>query len=110
LCSAQPPCPRSFNACCTCNFSITARCKLDFAFFFDIVGVGVIEFDLEFVDVEDVDIIEFSSAGLVEAVPDPERVLPLVGSKSPLERRFGGTMIGVARGGGGHWIVEGEEC
>jgi hypothetical protein len=87
---------------------MTARCKLDFAFLLDIVGVGVVEFDLEFVPVVDVDITELSStAGLVEAAPGPARVLPLVGSKSPLERRLGGTMIGVARGGGGHWIVEG---
>ena len=66
----------------------------------DIVGVGVADF--EFAAAVVVPDVELSSACLVVEIPDPEGVLPLVGSKSPLERRFGGTMIGVARGGGGH--------
>lgn len=61
-----------FIALCTSNLSITALCKLDFVFVFDFAGESTVVFGF--------------SGGLL-----PE-----------ISRRWGGTIMGVVRGGGGH--------
>ena len=72
---------------CTCNLSITALCKLDLA----LVLLFVFGFDFGF-EVVNLDGL-LLSIGVVE--PEVEVV----------SRRWGGTIIGVVRGGGGHCII-----
>lgn len=82
----------SFIAFCTSNLSITALCKLDLAFVFNLIFV----FGFGFEDDGS------------ESSPNPGPVAASIGVVSldevvvPL--RWGGTIIGMFLGGGGHCI------
>ena len=96
-------CSKSPIALCTSNLSITARCKLDltlpFGFILDLVFGFKLDDFASSPNPEPHDAAVSIDVSIIEGEPEMEEPPPEV-----VSRRWTGTIIGVVRGGGGHYI------